>query len=189
MRLSGTVCASLLIFSATAMCVPQSIAGPPPISQTFAPKKRLKTPRKPSSDWETLLVHLKCSTECGRNRNPTRYPFSHQTRLSSTSFAPLTTAPSNKPSWRLIGNGWVSTERITIFYFSLDPGQHYFCSDSSSNRSVLKLAIVAGKTYYLQQTISAIRTDLRVLNEQEGKKGLAKCKPSGFEDKNSVPRP
>jgi len=85
---------------------------------------------------------------------------------------------------------WMGINRANnYFYFFLDPGPHYFCSDSSSNRSVLKLAIVAGKTYYLQQTISAIRTDLRVLNEQEGKKGLAKCKPSGFEDKNSAARP
>jgi hypothetical protein len=42
---------------------------------------------------------------------------------------------------------------------------------------------VAGKTYYLQQKISMVGGDLQLLDEEEGKKGLAKCRLSAFEEK------
>ncbi len=83
---------------------------------------------------------------------------------------------------------WVGVNRENnYFYFVLDPGPHYFCSQAE-NRSLLSLVVEAGKTYYLQQKITMgmmkARNDLEVLSEEEGKKGLAKCKRSIFEEKN-----
>jgi len=83
---------------------------------------------------------------------------------------------------------WVGVNRENnYFYIVLDPGPHYFCSQAE-NRSLLSLVVEAGKTYYLQQKITMgmmkARNDLEVLNEEDGKKGLAKCKRSIFEEKN-----
>lgn len=69
------------------------------------------------------------------------------------------------------------------FFFTLEPGEHYFCSQSE-NRSVLPLKVEAGKTYYLQQKVkmgfAKARTKLVVLNKEKGEEGLAKCHPSSF---------
>jgi len=189
MRLSGTVCASLLIFSPTAMCVPQSIPAPPPTLQTLVPQETAKNAAETKQRLEDLACAPEALHRMWTEQEPRALPVQPLDKaliyvIRPTHFGAL------EQTKLAVDRKWMGINRANnYFYFSLDPGQHYFCSDSSSNRSVLKLAIVAGKTYYLQQTISAIRTDLRMLNEQEGKKGLAKCKPSGFEDKNSVPRP
>jgi Protein of unknown function (DUF2846) len=79
---------------------------------------------------------------------------------------------------------WVGTNRKNnYFYFELDPGPHHFCSEGD-NRSVLSLVVEAGKTYYLQQKMEPAEHELQLLDEQEGKEGLAKCKRSVFEPKN-----
>jgi hypothetical protein len=78
---------------------------------------------------------------------------------------------------------WVGVNRVNnYFYFMLDPGPHYFCSTEGEYHSLLSLVVEAGKTYYLQQKI-VTTADLQLLDEQEGKKGLAKCKLSVFEEK------
>jgi len=72
------------------------------------------------------------------------------------------------------------------FFFTLEPGEHHFCADAE-NRSLLSLKVEAGKTYYLQQKIKAgfikARTKLVQLDDEEGKKGLAKCHLSIAEEK------
>ncbi len=68
------------------------------------------------------------------------------------------------------------------FYFTLEPGPHYFCSQESDTQSLLSLVVEAGKTYYLQQNM-AMSAELQLLDEEEGKQGLAKCKLSVFEEK------
>jgi len=69
------------------------------------------------------------------------------------------------------------------FFFNLEPGEHYFCSQSE-NRSALSLNVEAGKTYYLQQKMkmgfAKARTKLVILNKEKGEEGLAKCHPSSF---------
>ena len=73
------------------------------------------------------------------------------------------------------------------FYFTLDPGEHYFCSQAE-NRSLLTLTVEAGQTYYLQQKIKMglwkARNKLVELTEEKGKKALAKTHLSIFEEKN-----
>jgi hypothetical protein len=94
----------------------------------------------------------------------------------------------NKVQTKLAVDGqWVGVNRgDNYFFLTLDPGEHYFCSDSE-NRSIITLNVEAGKTYYLQQKIKAgmwkARNKLAVLDETEGKKGLAECHLSVFEEK------
>ena len=74
---------------------------------------------------------------------------------------------------------WIGGNRgNNYFFFTLDPGEHYCCSQAE-NRSLLLLKVEAGKTYYLQQKIKMgmwkARNKLVLLDEAEGKEDLAKC--------------
>jgi hypothetical protein len=80
---------------------------------------------------------------------------------------------------------WMGVNRGgTYFYFTLDAGEHFFCSESE-NQDYLPLQVEAGKTYYLKQQVEMglfkARTNLTVLTEDEGKKALAKTNLSVFE--------
>ncbi|HEX9959422.1 MAG TPA: DUF2846 domain-containing protein [Pyrinomonadaceae bacterium] len=80
---------------------------------------------------------------------------------------------------------WMGVNRgNTHFYFTLDAGEHFFCSESE-NQDYLALKVEAGKTYYLKQQVEMgmfkARTNLTVLNEEEGKKAVAKTNLSVFE--------
>ncbi|MCA1613848.1 MAG: DUF2846 domain-containing protein [Acidobacteria bacterium] len=94
----------------------------------------------------------------------------------------------NKIQTKLAVDGqWMGVNRgDNYFFFTLDPGEHHFCSDAE-NRSLLSLKVEAGKTYYLQQKVKVglwkARNKLVALDEAEGKKGLAECHPSIFEVK------
>lgn len=74
----------------------------------------------------------------------------------------------------------------TYFFFTVEPGERYFCSESE-NQDYLKLNVEAGKTYYLQQKVEfgmwKARTNLVVMNEEEGKKKLKDVNLSVFEKK------
>lgn len=74
----------------------------------------------------------------------------------------------------------------TYFFFTVEPGERYFCSESE-NQDYLKLNVEAGKTYYLQQKVEfgvwKARTNLVVLTEEEGKKKLKDVNLSVFEKK------
>lgn len=64
----------------------------------------------------------------------------------------------------------------SYFFFMLDPGPHYFCSESK-NRSVIVLTVEAGKTYYLEPILHGggrKLNDLTVLSDKEGKTALEK---------------
>jgi hypothetical protein len=94
----------------------------------------------------------------------------------------------NKIQTKLAVDGqWKGVNRgNNYFFFTLDPGEHHFCSDSE-NRSLLTLNVEAGKTYYLQQKIRVgfwkARNKLALLDEAEGKKGLSESHLSVFEEK------
>jgi hypothetical protein len=94
----------------------------------------------------------------------------------------------NKIQTKLAVDGqWMGANRgNNYFFFSVEPGEHHFCS-RSENRSLLTLHVEAGKTYYLQQKIDLgfwkARNEVVLLNEEEGKEGLAKCHLSIFEEK------
>ncbi|HEV8523087.1 MAG TPA: DUF2846 domain-containing protein, partial [Terriglobales bacterium] len=82
---------------------------------------------------------------------------------------------------------WVGVNRgNNYFFFTLDPGEHYFCSQAE-NRSLMTVKVDAGKTYFLQQKIKMgafkARNKLVKLSETEGRKGLAKSHPSSWTEK------
>ncbi len=94
----------------------------------------------------------------------------------------------NKVQTKLAVDGdWKGVNRgNNYFYFTLDPGEHYFCS-AAENRSLLKLSVEAGKTYYLQQHVRMgvmkARNKLDSMPEDEGKKKLADAHPATWEIK------
>ena len=84
----------------------------------------------------------------------------------------------NKIQTKLAVDGnWVGVNRgNNYFYFTLDPGEHFFCSEAE-NHSLLTLKVEAGKTYYLQQHIQMgvmkARNKVETMTEDEGKAKLA----------------
>ncbi len=77
---------------------------------------------------------------------------------------------------------WKGENRANnYFFFTLDPGQHYFCSEAYGAR-VLTLKVEAAKTYYLQQHVeihpiyaSHGFNHITLMTEDEGKAKLAKA--------------
>ena len=72
------------------------------------------------------------------------------------------------------------------FFFTLEPGEHFFCS-KAENRSVMALTVEGGKTYYLQQKIrmgfNKARNKLEVIDERDGKKALEDSRLSTWKEK------
>lgn len=86
-----------------------------------------------------------------------------------------------------VDGNWMGVNRgKTYFFFPLEPGEHYFCSESE-NQDYLALTVEAGKTYFLQQKVEAgfwkARTNLVVMNDAEGRKKLKDVNLSVFEKK------
>jgi len=76
----------------------------------------------------------------------------------------------------------------SYFFFSMAPGQHFFCSEIvyyQRLRGVLVLNLEAGKTYYLDQVSHAGMTrasqDLTVMDEGKAEALLKKLNPSVWE--------
>ena len=94
----------------------------------------------------------------------------------------------NKVQTKLAVDGdWKGVNRgNNYFLFTLQPGEHYFCSQAE-NKSILVVAVEAGKTYYLEQSIhmgfAKARTDLTVMEDADGQKKLAKAHPSTWKVK------
>jgi Protein of unknown function (DUF2846) len=79
---------------------------------------------------------------------------------------------------------WMGVNRgKTYFFFTLDPGEHYFCSEAE-NQDYLALTVEAGKTYYLKQRVVPgiwkARTDLAIIDDEKAKKELADVNLSVF---------
>ena len=74
----------------------------------------------------------------------------------------------------------------SYFFFTVDPGEHYFCSESE-NQDYLAVKVEAGKTYFLQQKVEAgvwkARTNLEIMSEADGRKRLPDVHLSVFEVK------
>jgi hypothetical protein len=72
------------------------------------------------------------------------------------------------------------------FFFALDPGEHYFCSEAE-NHSFLTLQVAAGETYFVQQHIEMgimkARNSLGSMTAEEGKKKLASAHLSTWQVK------
>lgn len=187
MKILRTVCAILLAMPGTATYAQAPVATPPPAKPAPAAQEKPRDTKETQKQLEDLAcgpsdVHQSVRTEKGPQTLPEQpadkaliYVIrpTHLGALIQTKLA--------------VDTKWVGINRAdNYFYFTLEPGTHYFCSQAE-NHSLLSLVVEAGKTYYLQQKIRMgimkAQNDLQVLDAEEGKKGLAKCKLSVFEEK------
>lgn len=129
--------------------------------------------------------NVKHSARTDKKQHPTPEPPADKALI----YVLRPTMSGNKVQTKLGVDGkWMGVNRgDNYFFFTLEPGEHYFCS-LAENRSVMALKVEAGKTYYLQQKIRfgwmKARNQLVLLDEAEGKAGLAKCHLALFEEKN-----
>jgi Protein of unknown function (DUF2846) len=74
----------------------------------------------------------------------------------------------------------------TYFFFTLDPGEHAFCS-VAENHAVMEATIEAGKTYYLQQHIEMgvmkARNEISFVSADEGARKLEKLHLATWREK------
>jgi Protein of unknown function (DUF2846) len=97
-----------------------------------------------------------------------------------------TTILGNKVQSKIAVDGdWKGVNRgRNYFFFTVDAGEHYFCSESE-NQDVLVLKVEAGKTYYLLQEVEPgflkARTNLIQFTEEKGKEKLKDVHLSVFE--------
>jgi len=118
----------------------------------------------------------------------TQHPTGKPTADTALVYIIRSTMWGNKVQTKLAVDGeWKGVNRgNNYFFFTLPPGEHYFCSQSE-NRSIVVLNVEAGKTYYLDQSIHMgkwkARNDLNVMDEAEGQKRLAGAHPSTWEVK------
>jgi uncharacterized protein DUF2846 len=187
MKILRVICTILLMVPARAMFAWEHPATAPETAQAPADQDK----QRDTADTKKQLESLACGPSD-----------EHHTQRTEKDAQPLPAQPPDKAlvyvmrpthfggaiQTKLAVDGkWVGINRVNnYFYVVLDPGPHYFCSQAE-NRGLLSLVVEAGKTYYLQQKITMglmkARNDLEVLDEEEGKKDLAKCKLSVFEEK------
>jgi hypothetical protein len=129
-------------------------------------------------------VDLKFTADTDKTTHPTPEPPADKGLV----YILRPTMYGNKIQTKLAVDGrWAGVNRgHNYFFMMLDPGDHYFCS-KAENKSVLAVKVEAGKTYFVEQKIKEgfmkARNKLALLGEEEGKKKLAKCHPSSWEEK------
>src|ERR1017187_1909678 len=134
---------------------------------------------------------------CGPKENEVKYVAdtdkkSHPTGTATADAALVyvirSTMYGNKVQTKLAadGEGKGVNRGNNYFFFTLPPGEHYFCSQAE-NRSIAVVTLEAGKTYYLEQSIHMgvmkARNDLTVMEDAAGQKKLAKAHPSVWQVK------
>lgn len=131
---------------------------------------------------ESLDTHYKTDTD------KTQHPTPDAPADKALIYVVRPTMFGNKVQTKLAADGQFKgvNRGNNYFFFTLEPGQHYFCSQAE-NKSTLSMKVEAGKTYYLQQQIKMgfmkARTKLVAMTEAEGKEALGKCHPSSWEEK------
>jgi len=194
----------LLVLLTLAVAVPQPALSSPvvPQDQEKEQKEQEKEegkgddieeePKTPADkamqeEWEKKgcpVVDIKFKTETDK----TRHPVAESPKDKATIYVVRPTKFGAKVQTKLAVDGkWMGVNRANnYFFFALDPGEHYFCS-KAENRSVMKLKVEAGKTYYLQQKVKMgfmkARNQLVQIDEEQGKVALGKTHPSTWEEK------
>jgi hypothetical protein len=127
---------------------------------------------------------VKYSADTDKSQHPTGTP----TADAALIYVIRSTMYGNKVQTKLaVDSEWKGVNRgNNYFFFTVTPGEHYFCSQAE-NSSIVVLTVEAGKTYYLAQTIHMgmwkARNDLVAIEDEEGKKELAKAHPSTWKVK------
>ena len=159
------------------------------VSGAFAqgPNSGAATRPQSEADKETLRVKA-CGTEAVDYDAETRkneHPTPDAPADKALVYVMRTTIIGYKIHSKLAVDGkWMGTNRgKTYFFVTLDPGEHFFCSESE-NQDAIALTVEAGKTYYVQQQVKAgmwkARTKLAILDEAKGKKELEDLNLSVF---------
>lgn len=187
MNIIRTICASFLAISGAAAYAQNPAATTPPAAQAPAAQEKPRDTKETQKQLEDLAcgpsdVHQSVRTE----KEPQTLPQQPADKALIYVIRP-THLGALIQTKLAVDTEWVGINRAdNYFYFTLEPGTHYFCSQAE-NHSLLSLVVEAGKTYYLQQKIRMgimkAQNDLQILDAEEGKKGLAKCKLSVFEEK------
>jgi hypothetical protein len=185
MNLLRVFCASLLIVPATAMYAQEPDEAAPTASQASAKQDR---PTRNSKQTRKQLENLACGPENVHHRRWTEkgpHALPEQPADKALIYVIRTYHTGLLVQSKLsVDRKWVGVNQMNnYFYITLEPGPHYFCSQLSDDVALLSLVVEAGKTYYLRQALGAFGPDLQLLDEAKGKKGLAKCHLSLFEEK------
>jgi hypothetical protein len=114
--------------------------------QTEADKAKQEEMEKKAC--ESLDTHYKTDTD------KTQHPTPDAPADKALIYVVRPTMGGNKVQTKLAADGQFKgiNRGNNYFFFTLEPGQHYFCSQAE-NKSTLSLKVEAGKTYYLQQKI------------------------------------
>jgi len=81
---------------------------------------------------------------------------------------------------------WMGTNRgNNYFYFTADPGEHFFCSNQQGRIAIYKTTLEPNKSYFLLQKNAVLLKNMRLilLQEQDGRKKLENLHLSVFEEK------
>ena len=173
------------------------VASPLSVSQEAEQKRKVVKPEEDEPKTESEKARrrelelkacgakeVKYSARTDKKQHPTPEPPNDKALI----YVIRPTMWGNKIQTKLAADGqWMGVNRgDNYFFFMLEPGEHCFCSESE-NRSLLTVRVEAGKTYYLQQKVRLgmwkARNRVAILDENEGRKGLAECHLSLFEEK------
>jgi hypothetical protein len=122
---------------------------------------------------------VKYTADTDKSEHPTGTPAADKALI----YVIRSTMWGNKVQTKLAVDGeWKGVNRgNNYFFFTLQPGEHYFCS-KAENASLLVLTVEAGKTYYLSQTIHMgawkARNNIVAMEDSDGQAELAKAHPS-----------
>lgn len=186
-RTVGLVLVWLLVFVLMVPSAAVLAAGPAQQKEQDEDEPKTEADKAKQKELEAKACgpeNVKHSARTDKKQHPTPEPPADKALI----YVIRPTMSGNKVQTKLGVDGkWMGVNRgDNYFFFTLDPGEHYFCSRAENN-SVLALKVEAGKTYYLQQKIRfgwmKARNKLVVLDEAEGKEGLAKCHLALFEEK------
>jgi hypothetical protein len=122
---------------------------------------------------------VKFDVKTDKDHHPTPDPDSGKALLYIYRSGLLAGAVQTKAA---VDGKWIGANLGNNYFFvQLAPGEHYICSKAENN-SVLTIDVEAGKTYYVRQEISIGTTKARnfavLMDDEKGKKELAKCHPS-----------
>ena len=186
-RTVGIALACLLVLGLLVPSVAVLAAGPAQQKEQDEDEPKTEADKAKQKELEAKACgpeNVKHSARTDKKQHPTPEPPADKALI----YVLRPTMSGNKVQTKLGVDGkWMGVNRgDNYFFFTLEPGEHYFCSQAE-NKSVLALKVEAGKTYYLQQKIRfgwmKARNKLVVLDEAEGKTGLAKCHLALFEEK------
>ncbi len=157
------------------------------LSQEKQPKEESKTASAQPSDKKELRLKA-CGTEkvnYSAKTDKTQHPTPDPPADKALIYVMRTSMLGYKIDSKVAVDGkWMGVNRgKTYFYFTVEPGERYFCSESE-NQDYLALTVEPGKTYYLQQVEPGVwkaRTNLRVMTEEHGTKKLEEVHLSVFE--------